>query len=277
MKHKKNYDLIAFDMDGTLLDSSKRIRQDSLDAIHQAVTAGKVVCLSTGRCLPELRAYQELLKEVEYYISMSGALVYSNFEKKAIATSEIPKEMVDELLARTKGEDVMIHLLSWDSIMEEEKVANIESYHMTPYRSSYEACCILVDDLQEWYREHPCPVFKLNFYCRDLDQRGRIEKELCTLNLEFAYSEETNLECSPPGVSKAEGLRVLCDHCGLDIAGTIAVGDADNDLAILKAAGLSVAMGNANERVKAVSDLVTASCDEGGCAKVIREYLLANE
>ena len=50
------YKLIAFDMDGTLLDSDKKIRQDSIDMIHAAADAGKIVCLSTGRCMAILYA-----------------------------------------------------------------------------------------------------------------------------------------------------------------------------------------------------------------------------
>lgn len=272
--NKPKYDLIAFDMDGTLLDSTKKIRPDSLAAIHRAVEAGKVVSLSTGRCLPELRAFEDQMTDVGYYICMSGALVYSNKEKKEIISSPIPADLVQELLDRTADLQVMIHLLSWESIVEKDKVENIEQYHMAPYKASYEECCIIPEDLRAWYKDNPCPVFKLNFYCRDLEQRAQIEARLAGLELEFAYSEETNLECSPIGVSKAKGLRRLCTHLGLSVEHTIAVGDADNDLAILKAAGLSVAMGNAAPHIKEIADVVTASCDEGGCAQVIEEYLL---
>lgn len=274
MEKNKKYDLIAFDMDGTLLDSQKKIRQDSLDSIHEAVEAGKIVTLSTGRCLPELRAYEKEMADIQYFICMSGALVYSNKEKKPIVTTSIPEDMVDKILKVSEEEDLMIHLLSWESVVEADKVANIERYHMGPYKKSYESCCILAEDLRKWYRENPCPVFKLNFYCTDLEQRDRMEKALAGSELEFAYSEETNLECSPIGVSKAEGLRRLCAHCNIDVANTIAVGDADNDSAILKAAGLSVAMGNAAEHIKEMADLITASCDEGGCAQVIHDHLL---
>lgn len=273
-QEKKQYDLIAFDMDGTLLDSGKQIRQDSLDMIHEAVEKGKVVSLSTGRCLPELRAYEEQLKDVEYYICMSGALVYSNHKKEPIVFSEIPPESVREILDLTEDQDLMFHFLSWESIMEADKVENIQDYHMLPYQASYRTCCILVDNLRAWYKENPCPIFKLNLYCRDLEQRAVMEKRLSHMKLEFAYSEETNLECSPLGVSKAEGLRRLCAHHGIQVENTIAVGDADNDMAILKAAGLSVAMANASDHIKEAADYITASCDEGGCAQVIREFLL---
>lgn len=272
--NKKTYDLAAFDMDGTLLDSNKQLRQDSLDMIHEAVEAGKVLTLSTGRCMPELQVFEEALKEVQYYICVSGALVYDNYKKEAIISSVIPDKIVREILELTKPHDLMHHLLSWDSLMEKDKVENIERYHMTPYKESYQTCCLLVDNIKTWYEEHPCPIFKLNLYCKDLEQRSEMEKLLAHLDVEFAYSEETNLELSPSGVSKAEGLRRLCKHVGVSMDKTIAVGDGDNDLEILKAAALSVAMANANEHVKAIADVVVASCDEGGCAQVIRNYLL---
>ncbi|MDO4616983.1 MAG: HAD family hydrolase [Lachnospiraceae bacterium] len=273
--NKQQYHLIAFDMDGTLLDSTKQIRRDSLEAIHEAAEAGKVVSLSTGRCLPELRVYEEQLKDVPYYICMSGALVYSNKEKRVIHTTEIDPELVGKILSITESEDLMIHLLSWESIVEAGKVERSEQYHMASYKANYEACSILPENLREWYRENTCPIFKLNLYCRDLEQRDRMEAAIAGFGLELAYSEETNLECSPPGVSKAEGLRRLCIHTGVDMSETIAVGDADNDTAILKAAGLSVAMANASPQIKEIADLVTLSCDEGGCAEVIRRFLLS--
>ncbi len=271
---KKPYDLIAFDMDGTLLDSNKQIRQDSLDAIHKAVQAGKTVALSTGRCLPELRAYEEQLKEVQFYICMSGALVYDSMYKKAIRSCEIDPELVQQLLQLSAEEDPMIHLLSWESIVEADKVENIEQYHMEPYKASYEECCIIPQNLRKWYIENPCPIFKLNFYCRDVAQRDRLEKEAAKLDLELAYSEETNLECSALGISKADGLKILCSNLGIDISRTIAVGDADNDAPILKAAGLSIAMSNASPHIKKLADVVTSSCDAGGCAEAICTYLL---
>ena len=95
--------------------------------------------------------------------------------------------------------------------------------------------------------------------------------------VEMARSEVSSLEFSPQGVTKATGLLALADLLGIDRAATIAVGDADNDLDMLRAAGLGVAMGNANERAREAADVTVADNDHDGCAEAIRRFLLGDE
>ena len=76
------------------------------------------------------------------------------------------------------------------------------------------------------------------------------------------------------GVSKAVGLRKLCEHLHIPISETIAVGDAPNDLEVLKAAGLAVAMGNSRQQILDMADVVVSDCDHDGCAEAIHQYLL---
>ena len=76
------------------------------------------------------------------------------------------------------------------------------------------------------------------------------------------------------GVSKGEGLKKLAQILGVTIPETMALGDAENDLSILKEAGLSVAMGNAVPAVKAVCDVETGTCEENGWAQALYEYVL---
>ena len=82
-----------------------------------------------------------------------------------------------------------------------------------------------------------------------------------------------NYEISAVGVSKAEGLQVLCDHLELSIRQSIACGDEGNDYDMIQAAGLGVAMGNAIEAIKEIADVVVADCDHDGVAEAIETYL----
>lgn len=90
-------------------------------------------------------------------------------------------------------------------------------------------------------------------------------------------SEISSLECSPVGLNKAVGLRTLCQELGITMDELIMVGDADNDVAALEAAGLGIAMANANEQAKKASQVQVADNNHSGCAEAIEQYLLGEE
>ena len=75
-------------------------------------------------------------------------------------------------------------------------------------------------------------------------------------------------------MSKEKGLRALCAALGIDMSECIAIGDAQNDEEMLKAAGLKVAMENGSKAVKALADVVAPDCDSDGVAAIIEQYLL---
>ena len=114
----------------------------------------------------------------------------------------------------------------------------------------------------------------MNLYHATAEGRERTRKRLAGLDLVLADAEKTALECSATGVTKGTGLLRLCEYLGVEPEETIAVGDADNDLNILETAGLAIAVGNANEHVKAVAAVVVNDCDHDGCAEAIDKYLL---
>ncbi len=268
------YDLIAFDMDGTLLDSDKKIRQDSIDMINAAVNAGKIVSLSTGRCIPELKEYREQLSSLQYIICTSGALVLDAGNNKEIYSCRLPDEAVLKILHQVKNMDLMIHMLSADSIVQRDKVSHMSDYHMEAYQPMFEKITVKPDDIFSFYMNHPVPLYKLNLYLKSRQERTALRNRLSPLGLTLTDAEETSLECSAPDMSKGLGLQKLCEYLHIPIARTIAVGDADNDLDILARAGLAIAMGNANETVRKMADVIVDDNDHGGCAQAIREYLL---
>lgn len=272
----RKYDLIAFDMDGTLLDSSKRITNESLEAIHAAAIAGKHVALSTGRCVAELRPFMNILKDVRYYITVSGTYIYDSFENKGIASAEISGDSVRSILDIAKPYDQLLQLMSIEHAIEREKYDHIERYHMDQYKRQYEETAHIVDDIYSYYYDNEPPIFKLNLFTPDLESRIEMNERLKHLDLTLVWSEVTGVECTPLGMTKAAGLQMLCDHIGIPIERSIAVGDADNDVEIIRAAGLGIAMGNANKNAKNAADVIVADNDHGGCAEAIYKYLLAD-
>lgn len=272
------YQLIAFDMDGTLLDSDKHIQPSSLTAISKATAAGKTVILSTGRCLPELSEYLSQLPDVRYLNCISGALVFDRKEQKVIYSCELPSEICCQILNLVEHQDVMIHLLCvQDSLIQRSQLENMAHFGMGQYQGLFERNAKQWEDLIGQYRTDPFSVAKLNLYFTNTETRARIEQQIkaAGIPVTMVHAEATSLEISANGVSKAVGLQKLCEHLGIPIEKTIAVGDAPNDLEILKTAGLSVAMGNSRKQILELADVIVADCDHNGCAQAIYNYLLA--
>lgn len=270
------YDLIAFDMDGTLLNSEKKISKDTLEMISLAEANGKAVCLSTGRCMPELNDYIPSIPGLRYIIGDSGTFIRDLKTGKDIYSRPLPEETASEILRRISGsgEDVMIHIHSEQSIAQRSHVARMTDYNMGVYQTMFERICFMPEDIIDFFMSAPFAPNKVNFYCRESEQRERLRRMLSDLTIEFTYVEGCSLECTPVGTSKGKGLKYLCDSLAIPIERSIAVGDADNDLEMLSYAGLAVAMGNAKDNVKAVADVIVADNDSDGCAEAIRRFLL---
>lgn len=271
-----NYSLIAFDMDGTLLNSQKQISEKSLLSVSEAVRAGKTVCLCTGRCIPELEEYLPVIKDIRYIIGDSGLFVYDTYENKYVFGNPMNKEIAVEIMTRLQmsGEDVMVQLHSDRSIVQTDRIPLMPLYNMSIYQPLYERICFTVDDLYSFFLSAPFPPNKINIYCRSPDQRYRIRQLLDDLSIEFKHVEGQSLECIPKGQSKGTGLIKLCEYLSIPAKAAIAVGDADNDIEMLEAAGFAVAMGNANKTILKLADAIVADNDHDGCAEAIENYLL---
>ncbi|MBR2734060.1 MAG: HAD hydrolase family protein, partial [Selenomonadaceae bacterium] len=102
--------------------------------------------------------------------------------------------------------------------------------------------------------------------------RDRNFERMSKFDLTISFTERNNLEASPRGITKASGLEELCKFLGIDIAETVAIGDGHNDVEILQAAGVGVAMGNARDDIKQLADFVTADNDHDGVAVAIEKF-----
>ncbi|MBQ0066074.1 MAG: HAD family phosphatase [Firmicutes bacterium] len=270
------YKCIALDMDGTLLNSDKKISEKTRLAIEEAAKMGKIIVLNTGRGVSELSDFREILKDVRYANCLSGGLVYDFQEEKAIFSQELPYTLVQELFPYARLEECMIHCLSKESYVEQYAFDHMERYHMDVYKDHFRRLAIKLEDLQKAHKEQRFIVHKFNMYHNNQAGRDRSRARLVEKGypVELVDAETTSLEITQKGIDKGNGLRKLGEYLGFTMDELIVVGDADNDLAALKVAGLAVAMGNSNENVRKVCDVIVADNDHDGVAQAIQEYLL---
>ena len=168
----------------------------------------------------------------------------------------------------------MVHVLTTtQSVAASDALPHMVDFHMGIYQGMFDRICTPVDDMPAFARANEGAVCKVNLYHRSVESRERTRARLeeAGLAVQLAYAEETSLEVSPAGVSKAEGLSRLCDYLGITLAEAVAVGDAPNDTQALQVAGLPVAMGNATPDIKALAKMVVADNDHDGIAEVVAE------
>lgn len=266
------YKLLALDMDGTTLNSKKKVTPKTVEAINKLLNDGVHVVVASGRCLAEMSDYKEEFKNMRYSILTSGGLIYDFVEKKPLSVHPVPFEDCLKIIEIGEEENAMIHLLTIkDSIAKPQDIANIADFGMGIYFDMFNRICVKCDDLKSYAIEHKEDIMKVNLYHRSKESRDRNVKKLKGKNLQLVFAEENNLEASPLNVTKASGLKELCKLLNIDIADTVAIGDAPNDTEILKTAGYAVAMGNALDEIKEIADFVTADNDHDGVAVVINK------
>lgn len=272
------YKLAAFDMDGTLLNSEKKIPESARAACLRAARAGYIVALDTGRAVTELMPYPFGEMGIRYGSCACGTVIYDFLEQKALAVRTIPAHLVPVLIEASRQEDLMLQVMvDGISYVETADVQNMPHFDMTVYQPLYEATTSYAEDVRAFALEHADGINKINMYHTDPQSRARTKARLTGLPLDFTFAENTSLEATPQGISKGTGLADLCKVLGISISEAIGVGDAFNDVPMLKMAGLGVAMGNSNEAALAAADAVVGDNDHDGIAEVIDRYLLGGE
>ena len=272
--------LIAFDLDGTLLDDEKRIPPENLRALEAAAARGWVPVPATGRIVRGIPEPVKRLPGLRYFIVSNGAGVYDAAEDRLLYRGDVPLE-----LALRCYEYMDTLPVIYDCYQN-------ESGWMT--RSMYEACApyfptephmleivkrlrVPVDDLKETLRQRGEPLQKLQMFFKpeDLDERERQLRRIPELfpELVATTSVSNNIEINSVNAGKDKALLALAEHLGIRREDTVAFGDGTNDLAMLRAAGLGVAMANADPKVKATADEITGSNNDAGVARVIWRLL----
>ncbi|MGN0240638.1 MAG: Cof-type HAD-IIB family hydrolase [Candidatus Weimeria sp.] len=273
-----DYELIALDMDDTLLRSDKTISDATIASFKKVREAVKYVVICTGRPVAEIGPYDEQFKDMHYYICESGALVYDHFAGKAAARHTIDASATEGIIDCIENEDIMVQVMvNGSSIVEGAKIPHMAHYQMGVYVSLYSAVAKKVDDIIPVIRDNAGSIEKINIYHTSREASIRTSERLAAkdLPIERIYAETASLEISPKGIHKGVGIADLAAFLHIPVEKTIAVGDADNDIPMLKTAGLSLSVANANEHAKAAADLIIPDNNHDGCLYAINKYLLS--
>ena len=268
------YKLLAADMDSTALNSKKELTPNTVAAMEKAIEQGKIIAFSTGRSISLVQPYIDQARGMRYAVTGAGASVIDTYTGKKISYETIDPETVKYIAARAAGYVMPIFFIDDKTYSSAWCVDNCADFGLGAYEPIYRQGMNLVDDVFAMFMADPKPVEKLNLFFAQDGEADAVYEQIKNLPVSFTCHSPHCLEINASGVSKAKGLRALCAALGIDMSECIAIGDAQNDEEMLKAAGLKVAMENGSKAVKALADVVAPDCDSDGVAAIIEQYLL---
>ena len=277
--------LIALDMDGTLFNSQNEISEKDKETLKRATEAGVAVAVATGRAYTELPI--EMLYEagICYAITGNGSAVYRLPDKECILSDCLDNEVVCTIISELKQLDIYYDIYVDGLVYCPKSVChNIRKMDMPESLHEHiEKTRIVVDDLEDYIRSCGKSVEKttLNFaYLEDGTCLGKAESAAILdryPQVEYLSGGFHNWEFTRAGVNKGTGLRFLAERLGVPMNLTMACGDSENDLSMLRAAQVAVAMENAKPAVKEESNYITLSNNESGVAHAIEHFVFGEE
>ena len=264
--------LLAMDIDGTILTREKQLTDRTKAAIEAATDAGIAVALVTGR--PYYGIPEELmsLRGLGYIISSNGAVTTDLQENKLLRTANLDPEYAQEIISVPRIYDLVYvvflngigysELEPFDRHIRMIDNPGIETYIRKSRRITY--------DMDGLIRQAENGIENIWLIAHDQDERNALNREIHEKwDVRTVLTGKTDVEIGSPLADKGMALSELAAGLGIEKKNILAMGDSGNDLGMLKAAGVAVAMGNAEENVKRLADMVTGSNSEDGAAMLI--------
>jgi Cof subfamily protein (haloacid dehalogenase superfamily) len=268
------YKMIVLDVDGTLLNNDKIVTARMRATLIKVQQMGFRIVLASGRptygVLP-LAKELELDKNDGYILSYNGGQIINVQTGDLLFEKRINPEMIPYLERKAKKAGFDIFTYHKDTIY-----TNNASNENIIQEAELNAMHIReVEHLSEIMDFSPC---KCMIVSNDEDALMELERHWTKRlagELDVFRSEKYFLEVVPPFIDKANTLSVLLENLRFESENVIAMGDGVCDVTMIQLAGLGIAMGNAQESVKACADYVTATNDEDGVAVAIEKIVIS--
>lgn len=268
--------LLFLDLDGTLLDDRKQITPGNREALEKALNKGHGVVIATGRPLQGAVEQARVLGLDQpgcYLIAYNGAVIFDWNTEKELFRRDLDPETVYRVFDRAKKQKIHIQTYDAQSVLV-EKLCDDENIRR--YCRETNTKFRVMEDVRKDLQERPVKMLMSDYESKaPLLEMEQWMKENMGTEADCFFSCETYLEVVPLGMNKGEAVKMLCALLEVPIENAVAVGDAANDIPMIRAAGLGVAMANGTEEVKAAADYVThLDNNRDGVAEVVNVFLL---
>ena len=281
------YKLLALDLDGTLLDETSRITKANAHAVRLAQQAGVQIALCTGRNLTESRVFNSQLEApADWIVIANGAAAERLSDGVQLTFNGLDRQRCEAVFAICAQFDTDPCLYTGGSLYYgREFLRFLEEIRKRGTTSLDETAegYFFIDSWDKWRAlldREDGRILKAILHDLDPEVVDRMIQTLEQTGLfEMAPSVMyggalKNVEINCKGVHKGQGLAQLAARLGIGMDAVMAIGDSDNDLTMLRMAGLGVAMANAAPHIRAAADVCTGSNTEDGVKQAIYQYIL---
>jgi len=277
-RDKKQYKILASDLDGTLLGEEQSVSSENLRAIKKMHSLGVEFVPAPGRSLGEIPHDIIASSYIRYIITSDGAAVWDKVTEKMLITRYIPKDVVKFILDTVKPYTnyALVHEGGKTYYDKETNMSEVfEVCHVDEYFGSI---------IRE--RTHPKAEYydfimnsdAVEMFCIFFESKEALEKcrriFLDSANLSVAQSAPYNLEICFSKAGKGNALLALGDALGVKATDIIAVGDSTNDSSLIKSAGLGLAMENACDELKTIADETICKYSEHSAKYILENFII---
>ena len=269
--------LAAFDLDGTLLKEDKTPGTRTLETLERVLDSGVEVVLASGRTRGIIPRVLLDNPRIRYIISCNGAVVWDLREQRAIVEELIAYDTALAILRKARDYDCvreasidgMMYVGAGDVETEIKLIFPKLRDRMNTLRS-------IVPDVEDYFVSCGIPAEKLLFFFHTTEAREPFRQWIAeNYDLALTSSHPLALEVNAPGISKGDALKALAAKLAIEPENVFAIGDSENDGEMIAFAGTGVAMGNAEESVLRLTDLVTSDNENEGAALAMEKWILA--
>lgn len=271
------YQIIACDMDETLLNNDTHVGQLNQLAIQKAKARGVKFVPATGRSFrdiaPTLKELKLFDQADQYVISYNGGCITENKNNRILYFHGLDFAKADQLYQLGLKYNVCIHVYTKNMLY----MYHADQDEIAYSRPRHEFKLIDEPNLSFLKGQDIAKVLYQNTDQEYLHQIAHAMKNV-TRDLSVSYSSNRYLEFNPKGIDKGFGLKKLAAVLGVPLSQTLAIGDNLNDLPMLKTAGLGVGVANVNPAMKKDCAFITQrDNNHGGVAEAINKFILKND
>lgn len=288
------YQLVAIDLDGTLLNSYGVVTDRTKQTIKKCIDKGIEIVLASGRPNDSIEAIAKEIGAEHYFIAGNGALIYDIKKQKVIYEKYMSKEKVLEIIKLCEQNSISYNVYTDKTILATSLKYNVLYYHKENLKKeeSKKTHINIVDDMYTYVKQMQEEKFLKITICDtnsnvfnaiirkmkqikgiDILEVSHMSRKIIKQGTEDVPIEYYYTEISLQEVDKYNALQFLQKKLNIKNEETIAIGDNMNDKKMIQKAGMGIAMKQSCPAIIEVADYVTEGNNEDGVAKALENFV----